>query len=346
MSYGYINTSFLTGFSDLVLRHGGNPASLYESAGMSRDSYIGEQLTNTATSNPQLLITQEQFVRLLENSASELKCPELALLLARQQGAYILTPLVPMLIQCETLMDVVKVLERYMSHLVYGGEIDVAVEPNHISLRVRAVHPHLLRYTQIEDYVLAVVYNVIKHFIGKNYPLRACCFTRHETNRVRIEQYSQYFGCAVVFNHPELAVTADNALMDQTVTELITHFIERVKRSIPEHNEGFIAQIRQTISLSLANNGAPIKDIAQAMSMGKRTLQRRLKEQNISYRSLLESVRFELANHYLQHSAYSFTDIAELLGYSNLSGFSRGYQKYSGLSPTQARQQYLAISSS
>ncbi|MCH2042156.1 MAG: AraC family transcriptional regulator [Saccharospirillaceae bacterium] len=344
MSHGYINTSFLTGFSDLAVSRGGNPTALYEAVGLDRDSYIDEKFSTSATSHPRLLITQEQFVELLEYSARQLNCPDLALQLAKRQGAYILTPLVPMFADCQTLLDVTKVLEKYMSHIVYGGQIDVTVGENHIHTCVRAVHPHLLRYTQIEDYVLAVVYNTINHLLGKNYPLRACYFTRHESDPTKIEQYAQYFGCPVVFNNSELAITSNNALMDQSVTEIISQFINRVKRSIPKHHSGFIHQIRQTISLSLANNGAPIEDIARVLNMGHRTLQRRLHEQKISYRTLVDSVRHELANQYLRQSGYSLTDIAGLLGYSNLSSFSRGYQRYCGLSPTQARQQFLLLS--
>jgi hypothetical protein len=51
MSTPYINSSFLTGFSKLVLSKGGNPAELYEWAGLDKEVFIEENLQSREVKN-------------------------------------------------------------------------------------------------------------------------------------------------------------------------------------------------------------------------------------------------------------------------------------------------------
>jgi len=74
------------------------------------------------------------------------------------------------------------------------------------------------------------------------------------------------------------------------------------------------------------------------MSYSRRSLQRKLMEQGTTYSALLDSVRFNMANQYLKNTYYRLTDIAVLLGYSNLSSFSRSYHRWSGVYPTEVRK--------
>jgi AraC-like DNA-binding protein len=73
------------------------------------------------------------------------------------------------------------------------------------------------------------------------------------------------------------------------------------------------------------------------MGIGKRTLQRRLKEHGFSFRDVLTEVRQELAEQNLRDFDMSIGEIAYLLGYSNPSEFHRAFRGWTGIAPKQYR---------
>jgi AraC-like DNA-binding protein len=64
-----------------------------------------------------------------------------------------------------------------------------------------------------------------------------------------------------------------------------------------------------------------------------RALQRDLAKHNCTFKQLLLEIRMELAEQYLRSSDITLSDLTELLGYQNLSAFSRAFKNSYGLSP-------------
>jgi AraC-like DNA-binding protein len=57
----------------------------------------------------------------------------------------------------------------------------------------------------------------------------------------------------------------------------------------------------------------------------------------MTFDKLLETTRYELALHYLKQDHLSVTEIGSLLGYAELSTFSRAFRRWSGSSPLAFR---------
>ena len=72
-----------------------------------------------------------------------------------------------------------------------------------------------------------------------------------------------------------------------------------------------------------------------------RTLQRNLGSQGIAYRELLDRVRFEEASTLLRDPSISFQNIANRLGYSEISNFSHAFLRWAGTPPSDYRAQRL-----
>jgi len=79
--------------------------------------------------------------------------------------------------------------------------------------------------------------------------------------------------------------------------------------------------------------------VAKSLSIGTRTLRRRLKELGTSYQRVLDDVKKELAIEYLQTTSLSVQEISDLLGYSEVTNFRRAFVKWAELSPYQYRRQ-------
>lgn len=78
--------------------------------------------------------------------------------------------------------------------------------------------------------------------------------------------------------------------------------------------------------------------IAQHMTLSKRNLQAKLKKERNSFQHLLNEARKELAQQYLKAKQVNKSEIAYLLGFSEVAVFSRNFKKWTGMTPTQYQQ--------
>ncbi|WP_156508573.1 AraC family transcriptional regulator, partial [Oleiphilus sp. HI0132] len=67
------------------------------------------------------------------------------------------------------------------------------------------------------------------------------------------------------------------------------------------------------------------------------TLYRKLKKEQVSFQSLVEEVRQREAERYLKENKVSISEVAFLLGFSELSAFSRAFKRWTGESPAKFR---------
>ena len=77
------------------------------------------------------------------------------------------------------------------------------------------------------------------------------------------------------------------------------------------------------------------------LNRNERTLQRQLKMEGTTFKTLLNEIRIELASKYILDSQLSLTEISFMLGFSEISSFSRAFKRWLGKSPTDYRKQSL-----
>jgi AraC-like DNA-binding protein len=81
--------------------------------------------------------------------------------------------------------------------------------------------------------------------------------------------------------------------------------------------------------------GAPSQnEVARALGMSPRALQRRLTIEETTYAAVLDDTRRELALAYLREGRYSMTDIGYLLGFSGAASFTRAFRRWTGKTPS------------
>jgi AraC-like DNA-binding protein len=97
-------------------------------------------------------------------------------------------------------------------------------------------------------------------------------------------------------------------------------------------------RVRQEIYSHLKGEEPGLRSIARSLAMSERSIQLRLKEENITYRQLLDEVRKETAISHLKEPNLSITDIAYLLGFSEPAVFSRTFRKWTGSTPHAFRK--------
>lgn len=96
-----------------------------------------------------------------------------------------------------------------------------------------------------------------------------------------------------------------------------------------------IRQVLQVIDMRLSER-LTLDELAQTACLSETQLKKLFRQQiGLSVMQYLTRVRMEKAKALLQHTDYSVQRIAEQVGYSDLSAFSRRFSASFGLSPTR-----------
>ncbi len=91
--------------------------------------------------------------------------------------------------------------------------------------------------------------------------------------------------------------------------------------------------------LEMLPDGPPgQQEVADALHVSNRTLQRKLKEEGTSFSDLLQDTRLQLARKYLRQHRRSIVETAYLLGFSEPSTFSRAFKRWTGMAPADFRE--------
>lgn len=127
-----------------------------------------------------------------------------------------------------------------------------------------------------------------------------------------------------------------------TRNESMWNFFEpELKKRLSEMHidDSFSAKVRSLLVELLPAGKSTIDDVAVLLRMSKRSLQRKLKEENTTFQKQLNHVRELLAKNYIKNTQLSSEDIAYLLGYQDLNSFFRAFSLWTGKSVTTYKQE-------
>ncbi len=105
-----------------------------------------------------------------------------------------------------------------------------------------------------------------------------------------------------------------------------------------EQSDDMMFAISEQIGEALKNGNNTLENIAGALGMAPRSLQRKLAASGICFRDLTDEIRKSMAAHYLTDTNLPMTEIAFLLGFSDLSAFSRSGKNWFGVAPREYRR--------
>jgi AraC-like DNA-binding protein len=102
--------------------------------------------------------------------------------------------------------------------------------------------------------------------------------------------------------------------------------------------ESPVERIAAILSLRLLDGKTDIDGAAHMSGLGRRTLQRALDREGITYRALLERVRMARARALIVETNDLLTEIAQDVGYSDAAHFTRAYKRHFGEPPSALRR--------
>jgi AraC-like DNA-binding protein len=122
-----------------------------------------------------------------------------------------------------------------------------------------------------------------------------------------------------------------NEITYSTVVGLCDGLMEEFRLHI-----GLIGKVRQALMINLMR-ATSFDDIANSLNMSPRTLRRRLREENTSFRKLVDELRMDMAIKYLRDTDLTVEDIAEALGFSDAANFRHAFRRWTNSAPHEFR---------
>jgi AraC-like DNA-binding protein len=233
------------------------------------------------------------------------------------------------------------VVERYSSLRLQVAEFSVERGNGRVQLSIEDV----LGWGELDEYISSHIVGalclLLETVSGMPLPDTRVAFT-FPTPDWANEYATQLRGMMLEFgaplcliDMPESFATTPCITADAGAYRQALRLCERAEAQ--HQSDGDVAQRVLDRLLDREGEYPGLSEMAKAVHMSERTLNRKLKAQGTSYQMLLDDVRQELAVWYLRQTETPVEQIAERLGYRDTSNFSRTCKRWFGVTPREIR---------
>jgi AraC-like DNA-binding protein len=300
-------------------------------------SQVGISLTQLADSEQRISV--DTVVTLLEQSARLSGCESFGLRMAEQRQLSDFGEVSLLLSHQRSLRDALQVIVQYRHLLNDALAIYVEEAGNTVIIREEVV-THLPVYSrQAIELAIGVMHRFCAALLGAHWRPLSVNFTHHAPADLSVHR--RIFGCKLEFGSEFNGIVCTAADLDAAnphANAAMARHAQRYLDSLKNDGEpSVVFDVRKSIYLLLPLGRATIEQIAQAQGVNVRTLQRRLDESHANFSDLINGVRRDLVIRYLNNPGYSLGRIADMLGYSMPSSFTRWFIAQFGMPPAAWR---------
>jgi AraC-like DNA-binding protein len=154
-------------------------------------------------------------------------------------------------------------------------------------------------------------------------------------------EHARILRAPVRFGHPANELVVPRAVLDIPLPSANAAASDALGRAgetmLAASPHDMVALARAATRTALGAGDASLESVARSMRVGARTLQRRLGERGTSYARVLDEIRRETAQRWIEQGAMSFGEIAFGLGFSEPSAFHRAFKRWTGSTPRSYR---------
>lgn len=232
-------------------------------------------------------------------------------------------------------------MERYFHVFQRSSFLHLSQEDGLCLLEYRLLDGDIMDRRQDAELTLGMLNNVLRRSMGEGWSPVAVHFQHPALTDA--SPHRDLFGCEVRFGQPRnvLMFSAEclqHAMPDANDMLFNVSLGAMLELSGQAPEQLTLAQQLKSDIIEQLPEGEPRLDaVASRYHRSRRSLQRQLSNEGYSWSSLLEEVREQLAEVYLDYPRLSVSDIAYQLGYSEISAFTRAFVRWKTISPTEWR---------
>lgn len=325
-----IRAAALLGFDRLVGELDGDPRRLLKSAGIPAG----------ALRSPDQRISYGAMIRLLENAAAELQCPDFGLRLSACQDINILGPAAMIALYSDTVGDCLDAVARFFFVHTRGARVQlVRGDGGDSQLCFEVLIPGLHAKRQINELSLGIGQRVLEVLIAPGFRSARVEFTHRTPDDLRPLQ--RRFGRHLVFDRPVNAVFLPNEALGRPVATANREFrqvaVDYVREHLGDAEDSRVRRVVVLVHHLLPTGRCTLATVAEVLGVHPRSLQRELRAEGQDFRGVLEQVRRELVVDYLGDTRASLGQIAAMLGYRDQAAFNTAFRRWYGSSPGRWR---------
>lgn len=319
----------LAHYEDVARKLGLKPQPLLEKVG----------LTSQMLSVPTQMIPKDSSVALLDLTAKASGCDTVGLMMAEARTLSDFGPVSLLLLQQPHVRGALSMIAQYRYLLNESVGLYVEDAGKTTLIREEITTDYAGNSSQSSDLAVGVLVLLFRAILGAQWRPQSVHFTHAASKDLDI--HKRIFKCPLHFEsdfNGVACLTADldkpNPQADAAMAQFAQTFLDTLPR--PDHHS-LVQEVRRSVYLLLPMGRAQVGTVASGLGITERTLQRRLLELDTSFAAIVNQVRRELSQRYIYSKDYSLGRVAELLGYANLSAFTRWFTTQFRVAPSTMR---------
>ena len=160
-----------------------------------------------------------------------------------------------------------------------------------------------------------------------------------------LKSHNEAFRCKLLFeqDHYYIAYNTEDlklrtARADNLINQYLLTRIDEETNNLTVSSSKIIPEIEELLRQALPSGIPGMDFLCEHLSMSRRTLARRLKDNGVTFRDLIRKTQETTAKEYLKKPEYSIGFIAFETGFSEQSAFNRAFKGWTGMSPLDYRK--------
>jgi len=278
---------------------------------------------------------------LLEDASAITKRTDFGMLMGSNWNFDMLGPLSMVILACKTYEDLINKMMNYANAVNLGFRYRLTQKSNFVTAEFNVSAAKQYQSIQTIELFLSRYLAVSKHCIGHDWQPRAILFQHMPKSDERL--YKTIFGKlpifgadvnGMVFNEGDLSLRTniDSQFMNHKVDEYMSGLISQPDSTLTE-------KLTLAITDSYGKQEIPeLQKLCALFSLSSRTLQHRLNLEGTNYRRILGDVQASIALTLLSQQSLEVSSVSDLLGFSEVSAFSRAFKKWHGQPPSSYLQ--------
>jgi len=206
-----------------------------------------------------------------------------------------------------------------------------------VDLGYAVYHPYVEATNILHDAGVAAMFTCMRSLCGPAW-LPTAVLLPH-SRPADVTAYRALFRVTPHFDAEFAAVRFDGHWMKRYVAgadpQRLAHALERYKDA--GHGD-VVHDAFRAVRMLMLHRHCTGDDLARMLGVPRRTLSRRLEAHGITFREILDTVRFDVARQLLMDSDIALDDVANTVGYASITSFVRSFQRWSGVSPGRWRR--------
>lgn len=272
--------------------------------------------------------------------AEETNNPEIGLILASKIKLGGFKALGFSLMASDTIKEAMERLVRFQKIMGDGGNFELESHHDHYSLVINLTGNKIAVPHQPIDASFAFLLHIIRWILSSDVLPKAVYLKRTVPNVT--QAYEDTFGCIPEFASQRNAIVFDKAIFEAPLATA-DKSLARMHDKVSDEDLQFISQddlvekVRKLITRKLSAGEVKLEDVLEYFPWGKRTFQRKLKQEGVTFFQLVDETRKTSAHQYVANTPMSFEEITFLLGFTEHGNFSRAFKRWYDCTPGQYR---------